>query len=120
MIKKSELFTVSKFRKKMYSYFTSHRRTEVMNNFKKLLRKVPKNINEDDFRQLFIEQLQIKLNITKKQSSKLFDDISNYPKTKRKWKGSGQVATLGAGRFKFVSNPKPIQGGSPGLGKGKS
>ena len=123
MIKKSELFKVSKFRKKMYSYFTSHRRTEVIHNFKKLLRKVPKNMNEDDFRQWFMEQLQIKLDLTKKQSSELYGQIRNSSwekyKKKRKWSGSGQTATLGIGKFKFVSNPKPFQGGSPGLGKKK-
>ena len=110
-------FNVSKFTKMTYSYLKFHKREELIPIFEKFLSKCPNHLETDldNFRLWFMEQLQINLNFSKKQSSKMFGHIlkSRYKKL------TGGRPLLGKERFKFISNPKPFQGGSPGLGKKK-
>jgi len=117
MTQKNKVFNVSNFSKRTYLYLKFHKREELVPVFEKLLSKVPNHLekDEDSFRQWFMEQLQTNLNFTKKQSSKMFGhiQISRYKKL------TGGRPVLGKERFKFVLNPKPFQGGSPGLGKKK-
>ena len=97
----------------MYSIFKSNNRGELIPVFNKILRKFPNKMNEDLFRQRFIEKLMSKLHLTEKESKKLYYSIRGHKVKKQTY------PVLGKERFKYVSSSKPFQGGSPGLGKKK-
>ena len=109
---KKEFLKVVPFKRRLFSFLEMNDRSDLIDVFDEKLKPFPKRMEKDIFREEFQKLLIKNFHCTEVQSKKMFSQIYF-------WVGKKRSSSLGKDKFKYVSNKKPLQGGSPGLGKKK-
>jgi hypothetical protein len=106
-----------KFVRHLNKFFELRESRHLVKDFDDLIEQLPRrNLDPKDLKEKFYQYSKEKFNLKDKEVEELYNKIwssrDKYSPIKGNWK---DVKRGG----KYV-NPKPLQGGSPGLGKGKS
>tara|TARA_B100000674_G_scaffold280635_1_gene231985 strand:- start:567 stop:902 length:336 start_codon:yes stop_codon:yes gene_type:complete len=107
-----------KFVRHLIKFFELSDSRHLIKDFDDLIKQLPsKGLNQKDLKEKFYEYSKERFNLKDKEIEELYNKIWLSKDKKLPIKGTDWKEVRKSGKYK---NQRPVQGGSPGLGKGKS
>lgn len=107
--------TTTKFERKLLALLEINDREDLIPMFTELLSRLPKEIEPRAVEKEFAKLLKRKFSYSETQANCFVHEVMHVDKSAHKLRSE----TL-KDKFKKVTQRRPVQGGSPGLGKRKS